>query len=161
MDCFFGRKSDQVIINPYGIKLRYSEKATKYLRDLFGHYWVSKVQTFRKIAPNSCVLLRKPGLHMTRKYISLFSCQLRIYFGSTIFWPQKVQCFWYLRYNFALCALVSIPPQGRILFFPNSPYQPWKKPPKKYQTITSPKRQLFFIAIPSKENIFAKTSWWN
>ena len=96
----------------------------------------------RKISPNSCNLLRKPELYMTRKYIFWFSSQLRLYFN-----PKIVSVFG--TWDIKLCSLLSLSPfLPRVeYYFSQQSLSAMKKPPKKYQTITSPKRQLFFIAI--------------
>ena len=68
--------------------------------------------------------------------------QVRLYFNSKI---VSVFGTWDIK----LCSLLSLSPfLPRVeYYFSLQSLSAMKKPPKKYQTITSPKRQLFFIAI--------------
>ena len=108
----------------------------------------------RKISPNSCNLLRKPELYMTRKYIFWFSSQLRLYFN-----PKIVSVFG--TWDIKLCSLLSLSPfLPRVeYYFSQQSLSAMTKPPKNTRQLHHPNASfslLQFCGISSKRNIFAK-----
>ena len=108
----------------------------------------------RKISPNSCNLLRKPELYMTRKYIFWFSSQLRLYFN-----PKIVSVFG--TWDIKLCSLLSLSPfLPRVeYYFSQQSLSAMKKPPKNTRQLHHPNASfslLQFCGISSKRKYFCQ-----